>query len=375
MDNLTHSLVGAALARTRLGRLSPAAGAILVTGANLPDLDVVVRLWGGRAGYLEHHRGVTHGAPGVLVQGLLLGLVAALLLRARARRRGERPPGLRGPLTLALVALATHPLLDLLNVYGLRPWLPFDARWVYGDVLFILDPWLWLALGAVVLLGGERSRRAGLVWGALLGLGALVVAAAARQGRVASGPAVLWGAGLAAVLAARALDLGRGRASAIARAGWAAAGLYVAALFALGPPAARRGREAAEARLRPGEEVLSVVHAPSPMDPRRWGVTVETRAALVQVDVHLGGRVDEPRRVERGLDDARVAAALDADCSAAFRAFARLPVAALREGPDGARVELYDLRYQPETTLDDEGEGTWCSVVLEVAPDGSARCP
>ena len=24
--------------------------------------------------------------------------------------------------------------------------MPFDHRWFYGDAMFIIDPWLWLAL-------------------------------------------------------------------------------------------------------------------------------------------------------------------------------------------------------------------------------------
>lgn len=375
MDNLTHALLGAALARTRLGRVSPAASTILVVGANLPDLDVVVRLWGGNAGYLEHHRGVTHGVLGLVLQGLALGAVAALALRARARRRGEPPPGFGGPLWLALVALASHALLDLLNIYGLRPWLPFDRRWYYGDAVFIVEPWLWLALGTVVLLGGERTRWSARIWGALLALGALLVVAAAREGLVELAPAALWGAGLAALLAARALGLGRARSHLFGRLGWAAALAFVAGNVALGPAAAARGLEAALPALRADESVTAVVHAPQPLDPRRWTVTVVTREALVTVEIGPAGAAGPPSRVERRLDDPRVRAALDADCSAAWRDFARLGVAALREDEQRTRVELYDLRYQPATTLDDDAPGSWCSVVVEVDEVGSARCP
>ena len=35
--------------------------------------------------------------------------------------------------------MATHPILDYANNYGLRPFLPFDGAWYYGDVLFIFD--------------------------------------------------------------------------------------------------------------------------------------------------------------------------------------------------------------------------------------------
>lgn len=375
MDNLTHSLLGAALSRTRLGGLSPYAAPTLIVGANLPDLDIVVRLWGGRAGYLEHHRGLTHGFAGVLAQALLLGLAVAWLERRRARRRGEVAPGMFAPLLLALVALCSHPLLDLLNVYGLRPWLPFDGRWVYGDLVFILEPWQWLFLGSAVLLGRERRSARDWIWTALLVAGALIVGLAWRAGHVATLPAALWGLGLCALLAARALDLGRTRCRAVLVGSAALALAHLAALALLGPRAASLAGPAALVALASGEEILDVTHAPAPLDPRRWNVVLQSERALVQVEVRLGESVGMPKRIERGFDDPRVRAALDSDCAAAWRSFARFPVAALREEADGARVELYDVRYQESPTLGEDAAGTWCSVVLEVGPDGGVLCP
>jgi inner membrane protein len=42
-------------------------------------------------------------------------------------------------------------------VYGIRLLMPFSDRWFYGDVLFIVDPWLWLALAAGILLARRRG--------------------------------------------------------------------------------------------------------------------------------------------------------------------------------------------------------------------------
>ena len=311
----------------------------------------------------------------MLAQALLLGLGVALLERRRARVRGEVWRGPGGALLLALAALLGHPLLDLLNVYGLRPWLPFDGRWVYGDAVFILEPWLWLCLGVAVLLGGERRPDSARIWSALLLAGSLLVALSVRAGQVDVGPAALWGLGLAALLGARALDLGRARGSSLTAGGLATALLHVGALVALGPRAAERGLESARTLLAPGETVLAVAHAPAPLDPRRWTVSVQCERALVEVEVRLGGASGAPRRIERGLDDPRVRAALASPCAAAWRRFARFPMAAVRDASQGTRVELYDARYQRSPTLDGDGAGTWCSVVIEVAPDGGVHCP
>ncbi|HEX7024062.1 MAG TPA: metal-dependent hydrolase [Gemmatimonadales bacterium] len=154
MDNLCHTLVGAALAETGLRRRTRFATAALVLGANLPDLDVP-------AAFTEHglgfRRGITHGIPALIVLPILL---TGLLLLWDRRRGGPRDAVPGQLILLSSLAIATHPLLDWMNVYGMR-WLePFDGTWVYGDSLFIVDPWLLLLLG-VGWLAGVRSRRAG----------------------------------------------------------------------------------------------------------------------------------------------------------------------------------------------------------------------
>jgi hypothetical protein len=82
---------------------------------------------------------------------------------SRAALRARRGAGFAGAWLVCAAALATHPALDWLNNYGLRPWLPFDATWTYGDMAFIVDPWLWLLFGGAAALAGERTRRGSLL--------------------------------------------------------------------------------------------------------------------------------------------------------------------------------------------------------------------
>ena len=142
MDNLCHSLVGAALAECGVGRRTRYATAALVLGANLPDLDAPMAFteYG-----LAFRRGITHGLPALLLLPFLL--TGALLLWSRLRGTRDKV----APATLLLVsalAIVTHPLLDWMNSYGMRWLMPFDGTWVYGDSLFIIDPWLLILLGA-----------------------------------------------------------------------------------------------------------------------------------------------------------------------------------------------------------------------------------
>jgi len=86
-----------------------------------------------------------------------------------ARRRGaDRQPVVPAQvLFLATLAILTHPVLDYLNVYGIRWLMPFDDRWFYGDVLFIVDPWVWGLLAAGVWLARRTPRRPRVARGAL----------------------------------------------------------------------------------------------------------------------------------------------------------------------------------------------------------------
>ena len=165
MDNLCHSLVGAALAATGLRRRTRYATAALVIGANFPDLDAPAAFvtYG-----LSLRRGITHGIPALIVLPLVLTGLLLLWARLRGAREGVVPRALLG---LSALAIATHPVLDWMNSYGMRWLMPFDGTWTYGDSLFIIDPWLLLLLGAAWLLNRERAARA------LVGVAALYIVA------------------------------------------------------------------------------------------------------------------------------------------------------------------------------------------------------
>jgi inner membrane protein len=148
MDNVTHTLFGLVLAKTGLELTTPKATLALLIGANLPDLDVVAWL-GGDLSYLKHHRGFSHSLAGLVSQGAFVATI--LWLTHRARSKGSIP-NLRMLFFMSLAGLASHTLLDYTNSYGIRPFLPFNARWFAADLVFIVDPWLLLILASGLLL-------------------------------------------------------------------------------------------------------------------------------------------------------------------------------------------------------------------------------
>jgi inner membrane protein len=157
MDNLTHTLVGAALGQAGLKRRTALAMPALLIGANLPDVDAFIYFWGSGVEALAFRRGWTHGILAMSVLPLVLWLTLLGIARLRRQPPGADEPPLL-PRQLLLVCAAgvwSHPLLDWLNTYGVRLLMPFSGEWFYGDTLFIVDPWVWLALG----VGMWASRR------------------------------------------------------------------------------------------------------------------------------------------------------------------------------------------------------------------------
>ncbi len=155
MDNLTHSLTGLFLSRAGLNRFDPHATAILLISANIPDSDIV-SLAGGSVSYLHWHRNLTHS----LVCAPLLALATVLLVRL-----------IRGPSSwfpaflIALAGVASHLLLDLTNIYGVRLLLPFSAEWLHWDLTPVVDFWLW-GMFLICIAGPFLSKLVGSEIGA-----------------------------------------------------------------------------------------------------------------------------------------------------------------------------------------------------------------
>jgi inner membrane protein len=160
MDNLCHSLVGAALAEAGLKKRTALATATLVIGANLPDVDVLAYAWGPDTA-LGFRRGWTHGILALALWPFVLTGIIIVWDRLVRRRRnpGAEPADPRELLVLSTISILSHPFLDWLNTYGMRWLMPFLDVWYYGDTLFIIDVWIWLALGVGWLW--SRLRRTG----------------------------------------------------------------------------------------------------------------------------------------------------------------------------------------------------------------------
>jgi inner membrane protein len=160
MDNVCHTLAGAALAESGLARRTAMGYATLLIAANLPDIDVLSYLNGPEAA-LYWRRGWTHGIVALVVLPLLLALALLLLETVSRKLSSAVLPSRMRPgqiLLLAYAGVLSHPLLDSLNTYGVHWLLPWNREWTYGDALFIVDPWIILVLGLGVWASRTQRR-------------------------------------------------------------------------------------------------------------------------------------------------------------------------------------------------------------------------
>lgn len=310
MDNLAHTLVGVALADAGLKRRTALGTATLAIGANLPDVDVFVYLVGDGLDALVFRRGWTHGVLAMVVFPFALaGVMLAWDRLVRRQRLGETRPPVRGWWLVALAAAGiwSHPLLDLLNTYGVRLLMPFSSRWFYGDTLFIIDLWIWLALGAGIALTRLRQRRA-----------------PHRPPTPAR------------------LTLGLLTGYVAAMATWSAV-----------------GRGELRAIFGPGARVMA---APVPLAPlaRSTIADLGDRYAFGHLGVGSGRRYIARGTVPSGRAAPEALAAARTHEGAAFLSWSRFPQFTLTRVRNGTRVHIADLRYGVP------GEDSWASVAVTV---------
>jgi inner membrane protein len=170
MDSLTHVLFGATLAQTgfrrRLGRRAVLAG-IAIT--SLPDLDVAAGWIAGRFSEWEHHRGFTHSLFFAPVAGPFIGWAITQAERFQA----GPPPGeahgaerLQCWIWFSILALLSHPLLDVFTSYGTQIFWPLSQARFAVDAVAIIDPvYSLLPLTIALVIGARRpaaARRAAL---------------------------------------------------------------------------------------------------------------------------------------------------------------------------------------------------------------------
>lgn len=312
MDNLCHSLVGAALAECGLKKRTALATPTLIIAANLPDIDVLAIPFGHG---IDFRRGHTHG----IVAMLFLPVILALFMRWWSQQRAVIGFDFRSTLALAAIGMVTHPFLDGLNTYGVRWLMPFSGRWFSADSLFIIDLFMWASLGA------------GWWWGRKLS------------------------------------HLGAAHPERPARVAVAAACLYVIAMISASEWTRRTVLGYARST-RGAVPVSQLLVSPRPFSPLTRDIVVRIGNGY-QFGAARVARGDwtifHPTLPVNADHPAARAAARTAE-GRKFLVWSQMPYFTVTEGPRSASVRLDDARYST-------GEPSWAAVLVEVhrQADGS----
>ncbi|XQY90321.1 metal-dependent hydrolase [Metabacillus sp. HB246100] len=139
MDTSTHITMGFGLAG--LAYLDPTvssnpdlANAVLlgtVLGSNAPDFDYIIKLVKGNGMYTEHHRGLSHSVPALILWSIFVSGVVFIL----------QPSVQYFPLFYwTLIAVILHVCFDMMNAYGTQAGRPFTDRWISFNFIPLFDP-------------------------------------------------------------------------------------------------------------------------------------------------------------------------------------------------------------------------------------------
>jgi inner membrane protein len=355
LDNLTHSLVGLTAAKAGLERLSPGASLLCILAANSPDSDVAILLFGDRWDYLQHHRGITHAIIGTAFLAFLLPLIFYGIDRLWARVR-RHPPKVkfRGLLIASLIVSATHPLLDWTNNYGVRPLLPWSPRWFYGDLVFIIDPFMWVVLGGAAFLLVSKTKVSKFVWTTIAAIITFLIVFIPRAGDLTNRTFLIgfWIVALVLIIVLFVTGARERWGSKIAFAAFAVVLLYWASLAILHGRALDRGEEEAQRIAAPNSETVGrLAVMPTLANPLRWDCVFETDLATYRFPIMVNGNTPAGRVIRYQKPTGALAAALEEISgqkpSQVFLGFARFPVARLADPSCTTQtlVQLADLRY------------------------------
>ena len=340
MDPLTHTLVGASLAATRLGEKTRLATPALVIGANLPDVDVLAYFRGGDFA-LGFRRGWTHGVPAMLVLPAVLAILLWWWGRWRGPKDSDPPLNLGWLMGLSYLACLTHPSLDWLNNYGMRWLMPFRETWFYGDSVFIMDPILWLILGLGWVIGRRPSKASSVTAAIIAGLVIWLVGSRAPDYLPIVGTVfALLVLGLIWKPRHPRIDAHR-----VATVGLVVGTLYIGSMIQLHSLTV----SIVEAKLLERAEfpVEELMAGPTPANPLAWDILVDTGPSF------RWGRYDWRHR-SLVMSGAQLPAArhsphwqeiLSSGQSPGFLRWVRFPWLEAEPSHDGQRIYLMDARY------------------------------
>ncbi|MFE8700544.1 metal-dependent hydrolase [Cytobacillus sp. FJAT-54145] len=154
MDSITHTLFGLALYGTvdkaDMSRKTKAAYLITTVGASqIPDIDVISKLWDNEGLYQMWHRGITHSIFLTPIWALLFYFFCLYFLKVKDKRL----------FYLGLLAVFIHNTSDLFNAWGTGYLEPFSPIRITFGTISIVDFVFWLIFAVAFLLSRRNKVR------------------------------------------------------------------------------------------------------------------------------------------------------------------------------------------------------------------------
>jgi len=181
MDTITQTLLGATIGQAcfshKLGRRAVWFGAL---GGAVPDFDLLSLTILGPWGKFLYHRGITHALWFGPIMGSLIGYGIWCLYHRQYKKQPEREAVEKSTgdnpvfqhagapnmvwiwMSLFVLAIFTHPLLDLFTTYGTQLLAPFSNHRFALNAVNVIDPLYSLILVVALLIGRWYRKRPGI---------------------------------------------------------------------------------------------------------------------------------------------------------------------------------------------------------------------
>lgn len=146
MDTITHTLFGlslyGAVDKRDMDKNTKRAYLLTAVGASqIPDIDVISRLWDTEGLYQMWHRGITHSVFLTPVWALLFFLLSFLLFKVKDKKL----------FLLGWLAVFIHNTSDLFNAWGTGYLEPFSNMRITFGTIPIVDLVIWLIMGTAFI--------------------------------------------------------------------------------------------------------------------------------------------------------------------------------------------------------------------------------
>jgi len=334
VDNITHSLLALTLANAGLRRAGRGSTAALIVASNIPDIEVLTALTGGRVSYLAAHRGPTHGPLGLALAVATAGIV---WLVQRATGRGGRSATFPALVGIATIGVLSHIALDFTTSYGTRVLSPFRNTWFGVDWMPIVDVYLWAVLTACLAAALVRP---------------------ALQIRLAFVALAFMGGDLALRAGAHAVALNQ-----------------AIAMQEVAMPASNGRGDQVFHYLDAGDPAALPAALPSLVSPFRWRVIMRVPGGFQVKEIDLVGNGRDADVVSFPDEHGTIVAkAATAPLAQVFLGFSRFPAAeAITQHDGNITVHWYDMRFAERPTAPGDGRqhtspfGVW----VRLSPAGA----